>query len=298
MPTLTQLSPSLSGQADVLEPVPLFTRIQIQTVSWCNRSCAFCPSGKFPVDKVFMPIEVYHRVIKQLQALHYTGRISPYLMNESLLDKRLPDLIAYTREHCPESWIAINTNGDALSEKLLARLFDAGLNSLDVNAYDSPTQHAEHVALATRFVAQRGDIMFRTEYNNPFFQGENIPRCTKLINCRDMSSWEPRFLAKLATPDMQNRSGNVPNARQLREPLALGCPRPWQQMYVNYRGEAVLCCNDWRSEVVMGDTAQAILAEIWLNDKYQTYRRNLQQKNRAMPLCATCDYMAEATDWD
>jgi len=298
MPTLTQLSPLPSGQADVLEPVLLFTRIQIQTVSWCNRSCAFCPSGKFPVDKVFMPLEVYHRIIQQLQALNYTGRISPYLMNESLLDRRLPDLIAYTREHCPESWIAVNTNGDALSEKLLARLFDAGLNSLDVNAYDSPEQHTEHLALVNRFVAQRGDIMLRTSYSNSFFQGENIPRSTKLINCRDMSFWEPRFLAKIATPDLSNRSGNVPDSRQVREPLALGCPRPWQQMYVNHRGEAVLCCNDWRFEVIMGDTAQATLAEIWQNDKYQHYRHHLQHNNRAMPLCATCDYMAEATDWD
>ena len=113
-----------------------------------------------------------------------------------------------------------------------------------------------------------------------------------------MSSWEPRFLARLATPDLQNRSGNVPKARQVTGPLPFGCSRPSQQMYVNYRGEAVLCCNDWRFEVIMGDTAQATLGEIWLNDKYQRYRRNLQQKNRAMPLCATCDYMAEATDWD
>src|ERR671930_1998649 len=158
MPTLTPSVPSVE-QINAPESVPLFTRIQIQTVSWCNRSCAFCPSGKFPVEKVFMPVEVYHRIIDQLQALNYSGRISPYLMNESLLDKRLPALIAYTREHCPESWIAINTNGDALSEKLLARLFDAGLNSLDVNAYDSPTQPAKHMALVGRFVAQRGDIM-------------------------------------------------------------------------------------------------------------------------------------------
>jgi radical SAM protein with 4Fe4S-binding SPASM domain len=297
MPTLTQSVPAVD-QTNAPESVPLFTRIQIQTVSWCNRSCVFCPSGKFPVEKVFMPVEVYHRIVKQLQMLNYTGRISPYLMNESFLDKRLPDLIAYTREHCPESWIAINTNGDALSETLLDRLFDAGLNSLDVNAYDSPAQHAKHMALATRFTARRGDITLRTGYSNPFFQGDNIPRSTKLLNCRDMSFWEPRFLAKIATPDLQNRSGNIPGARQIAAPLPLGCPRPSQQMYVNYRGEAVLCCNDWRFEVIMGDTAQTTLAEIWMNDKYQRYRHNLQQKNRAMPLCDTCDYMAEATDWD
>jgi radical SAM protein with 4Fe4S-binding SPASM domain len=245
-----------------------------------------------------MSVEIYQRIIDQLQALNYAGRISPYLMNESLLDKRLPEFIAYTRAHCPESWIAINTNGDALSEALLDRLFEAGLNSLDVNAYDSSAQHARHVELATHFTTRCEDVTLRTGYSNPFFQGDNIPRSTKLLNCRDMSLWEPRFLAKIATPDMQNRSGNTPGARQVAAPLSVGCPRPSQQMYVNYRGEAVLCCNDWRFEVIMGDTAQATLAEIWMNDKYQRYRHNLQQKNRAMPLCNTCDYMAEATDWD
>ena len=119
----------------------MFTRIQIQTVSWCNRNCAFCPSGKIPVAKTFMPLELYHRVIDQLRALNFNGRISPYLMNESLLDKRLPELIAYARQQCPESWIAINTNGDALSESLIKRLFEAGLNCMDVNAYDDTSQY-------------------------------------------------------------------------------------------------------------------------------------------------------------
>jgi MoaA/NifB/PqqE/SkfB family radical SAM enzyme len=280
------------------EETPLFTRIQIQTVSWCNRSCAFCPSGKFPVARAFMPLAVYHRIIDQLQAIQFAGRISPYLMNESLLDRRLPDLIAYTRAHCPESWIAINTNGDALSEALICRLFDAGLNSLDVNAYDSTAQHEAHLALVARVVARCPDIVSRVGYSNPFFQGENMPRSTRLINCRDMAFWEPHFLAKQATPDLYNRSGNIPGAHRLKAPLALGCPRPFVQMYINYLGQAVLCCNDWRFEVVMGDTAESSLAEIWMNDKYQAYRHNLQQKNRAMPLCATCDYLAEPTDWE
>ena len=65
MPTLTQSVPS-ADQINALESVPLFTRIQIQTVSWCNRSCVFCPSGKFPVEKVFMPVEVYHRIMRSV----------------------------------------------------------------------------------------------------------------------------------------------------------------------------------------------------------------------------------------
>ena len=278
--------------------LPLFTRMQIQTVSWCNRSCAFCPSGKFPVAKTFMPVEVYHRVIDQLQEVDFAGRISPYLMNEPLLDKRLPDLIAYTRSRCPESWIAINTNGDALSEALACRLFDAGLNSLDVNAYDSTQQYAAYAALAARVAARRGDVTCQVGYSDPTFDGTDLPRHTKIMHCRDLASWEAQFVAKQATPDLQIRSGNIPGARQLEAPLAVGCPRPFQQMYINYRGEAVLCCNDWRFEVVMGDTAAATLAEIWQNERYQAYRSHLQRQSRAMPLCATCDYQAESTDWE
>ena len=277
---MTALSQSTASSTTVEMPFPsppLFTRIQIQTVSWCNRSCTFCPSGKFPVEKVFMPLAIYQRVIDQLHDLRFAGRISPYLMNESLLDKRLPDLIAYARARCPESWIAINTNGDALSIALLRRLFAAGVNSLDVNAYDSPAQHQAHVALVRQFVATDTHIALHTSYSNPFFQGDHLPRTMQLINCRDLSHWEPQFLAKMATPHLQNR---------------------FQQMYVNYRGEAVLCCNDWRFEVIMGDTAEASLGEIWGNTRYQAYRHQLQHNNRAMPLCVTCDYLADAEAWE
>src|SRR5918999_3500602 len=104
---MTNAAPMRQQQPDqpaAMAPQPMFSRIQIQTVSWCNRSCAFCPSGKFPVPKTYMPLEVYHRIIDQLHDLDFSGRISPYLMNESLLDKRLPDLITYARRRCPQSW--------------------------------------------------------------------------------------------------------------------------------------------------------------------------------------------------
>jgi hypothetical protein len=237
-----------------------------------------------------MPVEIFERVLTQLQALDFCGRISPYLMNEPLLDKRLPELIAATRARCPGSWIAINTNGDALSARLAHRLFDAGLNCLDVNAYDSSEQHVAHTRLATEVAMQRHDVVCHTGYLDPCFDDLTLPRATRIFHCRDMSDWEPRFRAAETVPHLTNRAGNVPQTRPLASPLASSCERPFQQMYINYRGEAVLCCNDWRFEVVMGDTATAPLAELWQNDLYRTYRRHLQQQDRRLPLCATCDY--------
>jgi dipeptidyl-peptidase-3 len=64
------------------------------------------------------------------------------------------------------------------------------------------------------------------------------------------------------------------------------------QLYADGFGKLAL-----RERTLLWHLCQASLAgrDVYLD---QRYRHNLQQKNRAMPLCDTCDYMAEPTDWD
>jgi len=67
----------------------LFHAIQIQTVSWCNR-VASSVHPQFPVEKVFMPVEVYIESSSSCKRSTIPDGYSPYLMTNSLLDKRLP----------------------------------------------------------------------------------------------------------------------------------------------------------------------------------------------------------------
>ena len=48
-----------------------------------------------------MDEKLYYKIIDELAELNYRGRVSPYLMNESLLDSRLEKFITYTREKLP-----------------------------------------------------------------------------------------------------------------------------------------------------------------------------------------------------
>ena len=118
MPTLTQCTPSQQTRQTPRSLSPSSRAFRSRLSPGAIVAASSAHPGSSRSRKSFMPVEIYHRIINQLQAINYAGRISPYLMNESLLDKRLPELLAYTRAHCPESWIAINTNGDALSEAL------------------------------------------------------------------------------------------------------------------------------------------------------------------------------------
>lgn len=253
----------------------LFDAIQIQTISWCNRSCVFCPSGKFEVPKRTMDIGIYKKIMDELATLSFEGRISPYLMNEATLDKRLPELVSIAKESCPKALIWVSTNGDLLNEERIVELFDLGLNVLLINLYDEE-QLKEKIELVPRLIQNHKEISF-----SPLRSLRSSPD-SKVITMR--------ALIGLKADSWTNRSGNVPGAKVILEPLKKPCPRPFRQMYINYLGEALLCCNDWRFEVRMGSLNKQSLVEIWNNNIYQKYRRHLSIGDRNIRLCDRCDY--------
>ena len=69
------------------------------------------------------------------------------------------------------------------------------------------------------------------------------------------------------------------------------CHRALREMYVSASGKAILCCCDWKEEVVFGDTRETSLLSIWNGEDYRLYRRkHLARDIGALHLCGTCDY--------
>jgi radical SAM protein with 4Fe4S-binding SPASM domain len=72
--------------------------------------------------------------------------------------------------------------------------------------------------------------------------------------------------------------------------LRKSCRRPFNQLYVHYNGNVVLCCCDWKEEVIFGNLMKDSLAEIFSGPVPAKYRENLARKNRNMKLCEVCNY--------
>ena len=98
---------SLGYEPPKIEGFPLFGQIQIQTIEFCNLKCDFCPNHYMIWDRLegkkkgipynIMSIENYTKIVKNLADLNFTGRVSPYLMNEPLMDKdRMVEIIGIT----------------------------------------------------------------------------------------------------------------------------------------------------------------------------------------------------------
>ncbi len=257
---------------------PAIEQMEIQIVSLCNRSCSFCPSGTFDAGKEMISLETVEKLANHLVPLGFSGTIGLHLMCEPLLHKKFAEIVSLFRRKLPECTIRIESNGDAL-DKDFSRLndyFDAGLNEILINCYDSAEQRERRNAA----LKSMGDGIW---YWNAHMRFPKGPKSGwRVVRLRDF--YEEGY-------SLRNWAGHVEQQRpgELSFPLPLSCARPFRRVHVNWRGQAVLCNNDWKHEVVIGDLTAQGLDEVWNAPLMLDYRRKLLDRRRDMPLCETCD---------
>ena len=96
--------------------------------------------------------------------------------------------------------------------------------------------------------------------------------------------WQSRGVQSGSSP-LVNRAGNVKNFTELNyKPVGQGpvrlCDLLYHKMYIGYNGDVLLCCMDWRRQVVLGNVRKQTLREVWMGEPYRHYRR-LQAESRA-----------------
>lgn len=287
------------------KPVGVFPSvIQIQTQTGCNADCIFCPHGKTfkKLEHGKMDEEVFYKIIDE--AVKYpVKRISPYLMNEPLADKRLPDLISYiAKKKKPYTRIKINTNGSLLTEELAVRLINSGLDRLHFSfhgirkeTYEKSMRNLnweENLKKINMFL----EIKKRMKAKKPRVKVTMIHTSAidkELDEIREY--WNSRGIT-VNIHALENRahdavSKNLLNVRPMR-PLS-DCDRLFKQAYILFNGDCVLCCVDWERTTILGNVSQKSLYEVWNDKPYLEYRRNYLAGNIKGTLCEKCQVQDE-----
>lgn len=265
--------------------VPLIAAVQLQTIDMCNRSCDFCPN-KFGLRKTGAQMEeaMLLRILNCLGDMNFKGRISPYLMNEPLLDSRLPRWIALIRERFPQNVIFLNSNGDAIgSQSLQNALANAGLDGLQINCYDNEQHFGEITKLVECWSKRDDRVLVHHSGSLRLLRGRN-----GRVNVR--VKWIPAAL-----PAFWNRAGHVTSVVPQGKYQGLAkCTFPFEQLYINYRGHVILCCCDYRFEVVLGNIAHTPLSAIWDGPGYWRYRTGHENGNvHDLLLCKSCNRVSK-----
>lgn len=232
----------------------MFTCLAMETTSWCNRSCDYCPSGKYKKENVRLDAAIVHRVFDQLGEMEFDGTIFLHLFNEPLYDKRIAGFVGYARKKCPVSKISISSNGDNLDLKLMRSLIDEGIDRLFVTQYDGKVN-------------------------------DNVKEVQQALIGTDRQ----KLTVRVQNVFESNRAGLVPSLK-IEETLKEPCYRPKRMLVVNAWGKVLLCCNDYFGKEVLGDAATEPLVKIWRSRRFKYLRKRLEQGDRTVSeLCRACN---------
>ncbi|MDB5665365.1 MAG: hypothetical protein JWS11_1908 [Cypionkella sp.] len=178
-------------------------RIEVETHSYCNRRCDYCPNviGDRLGPNVHIQQTIYDRLLSGLAEVDFEHAFVLNSYNEPLYDRAILDRIAEARRALPKARLMIYTNGDYLTPEYVSDLADAGLNYL-------------HVSIHT----QRGDV-----YDDRYVLNRisEIAHRTRLQVKYSSVNPGSIIVAKFATPRLERKPepSILPNTAM----IAAGC---------------------------------------------------------------------------
>jgi GTP 3',8-cyclase len=116
----------------------LFSMVEIEINSRCNKRCSYCPVSIAPPVHLqrYMAEEVLNRILSELNRLNFDGRLSYHFYNEPLLHPKLSEIVATVSERVPLARQVLYTNGDLLKEDLYQKLVANGIKRFIVTSHD------------------------------------------------------------------------------------------------------------------------------------------------------------------
>lgn len=279
--------------------------LSIQTTSLCNASCIFCPSkdvnGLLP-EKV-MDMSLYKKIIDECSSYKNIRNIILYMNNEPLTDPFLIERIDYSKERLPWASVHILTNGllltDDISEKLLNSKLDwIGISfhgirkdtiekAMGIN-YDIAFQRINNFidkAKARKDIKNYLMITFIKHKHLSLQEKEEVGKFWRKKGIKRISYFNGPI----------SRAGNVKTlAKIYHSEKIVGCNSIWanEMMHITEDGRAVLCCMDWKREVILGDLNKESLSAVWNKKRKEVWEMIAGKKN--MPENFLCRYCEEA----
>jgi radical SAM protein with 4Fe4S-binding SPASM domain len=295
-------SPNPSGASPSAFPLAL----EIQTTSACNSGCVICPHPDIRSGATGDEMDegLFARIISEC-APHQNGlRIAPYLNAEPFLDARFLSRLELIQALCPRAEVEVSTNVSRLTRNVRREIAQRGLRELRLSVFGfSPATHRKMMPGLDWSVVWRHlkeavtDGEFRSGVgelalvmiDHPWVPDSEYRRAAEFCGEHGLTFHLWGFL---------DRAGNVRRFSHLtRHERVVGCRqgRPFERLHVLHDGLVILCCQDWRATVILGDLRRQSVEEIWRSPAYEQVRRaTLGQEEPQPEVCRRCQLAVTA----
>ncbi len=272
--------------------------VHIASSNYCNASCIMCPHSKL---KKFgnMNNDLYKKIIDNCKKLKIKNLVLSFF-GEPLIDKNLLERIKYAKSSGMS--VGFSSNASLLTKKWARDLIESGLDSITISLDGYSKETYEKIRLGLKFDVVKENILGLVEMKKKMNKQNpsiNLVLVEMEENKREIKNFYGEWKNKVQginIINMRNWAGTIEKEttkesfhskkNMKRKP----CVSIWTEMYVDWEGKVVLCCDDWNSSVILGDLNKQSIEEIWRGGKLNKIRQ--AHKNREFhkaPLCNQCN---------
>jgi len=244
------------------DQIKLFSYIDFETNSDCNRVCPTCIRNSHPNKKKIapwfehnlLPIRVIKMALDQCAEMGFAGGVCLSHYNEPLMDERIPEIARLAKSYNQFYPITLNTNGDFITKDLAEEL-DGVLDKMIVSLYmEEPIKSKRKVWIESLFNKTKPDVCTYTEHIATHFS--------------------PKFNVKALAEQNKNNP----------------CGEAEIRVIINHRRQYLLCCDDVVGNFGLGYFPDIGIEDFWFGEPHRTIALNLRNVNGRLnhPYCSSC----------
>lgn len=272
--------------------------LQFETATNCNGNCTFCTHNHM-TPRPPMPL---HKIIDLTYHLaHKAKTISPFFMQEPLLEPRLLKILSNVKTFNPRAKVCIYTNMSVYPEKTLTKIMQWGLvDDWFISFYGATKKTHDKLQPTLDYYRTRQNIKKLVKLRNKLrwatphiylsflVTPETLPQIEKT-----QKQWT-HIVDHIALFPYDSWCGRKPYDVEFEESVwgspkqRVPCQQLWNAMHIHCNGNLVPCCMDYDGEHVIGNVFDDW--NLWWNSPKLHDLRMLHQEGKwdEVSMCRDC----------
>lgn len=271
--------------------------VHIETTGRCNANCVFCPHSELERKNTDMTKEVFNKIIADLKKIpnNIKFHISPFKVNEFLLDKDIFNKLEIINNELPNAYIRLFSNFNAATDKTpiqIAKVKNLSSIYISLNSLNEK-EYKELMNLNLNRTVKNIKTLFEYNKSNKFIDkitllrvGDETEKDMEFENAANniFSEYKDQFEILVLTRGewidyLENNEKKLQNNPCLR----------WFEISITCTGRVAFCCMDGKCKYPIGDINNESVLEIYNSSKYKEYRLKGCQRKYIVP-CNCCSY--------
>jgi MoaA/NifB/PqqE/SkfB family radical SAM enzyme len=274
--------------------------INFEITSICDAKCIHCP--RQGMDRTMKPMDftLFKKMVDQAAEMG-VPELYPNGYGELLTMRNLDDYLEYISDREHRFRVCINTNGFRMTEEKIELFIKHKVHLLNICMDGATAETAEAIRVQLKLDEIEKNIHRLMAIRKE--RGLDYPKVRAGIIVIPQNRHEvTQFCAKwkgvvdyVGIAGASSRLGSLSTEMTEFGPkeTASACVLPFRDLTLLSDGKAVLCCQDWNEEHVVGDLNTQSLREIWHGPELIRVRElHLKARGGDVAICAKCNYWA------